>query len=83
MEPADRPLARLGVAVSAARSPRPDGEPTVRPAGDLLGTAVAAVRDALGREGSVGVVTADADAGRVRAALAEGRLDPAGPEAPG
>ncbi|MBB5927682.1 HelD family protein [Streptomyces echinatus] len=80
---ANRLLARLGVAVPAATSLRTDGELTLRPAEDLLGTTVAAVRDALAREGSVGVVTADADADRVRAALTEAGLDPAGPDALG
>ncbi|MFI2760279.1 HelD family protein [Streptomyces echinatus] len=80
---ANRLLARLGVAVPAATSLRTDGELTLRPAEDLLGTTVAAVRDALAREGSVGVVTADADADRVRAALTGAGLDPAGPDALG
>ncbi len=39
-----------------------------------------AVRDALAREGSVGVVTADTDTDRVRAALDRAGLDPAGPD---
>ncbi|MBL1109472.1 AAA family ATPase [Streptomyces sp. 5-8] len=83
VELANRLLARLGVAVPAATSLRTDGELTLRPAEDLLGTTVAAVRDALAREGSVGVITADADADRVRAALAEAGLGPAGPDALG
>lgn len=36
---------------------------------DLPGAVVGAVRDALGREGSVGVIAADADVARVREAL--------------
>jgi DNA helicase IV len=80
VELANRLLARLGVAVPAARSLRTDGELTLRPAEDVLGTTVAAVRDALAREGSVGVVTADADTDRVRAALTGAGLDPAGPD---
>ncbi|MBY8843385.1 AAA family ATPase [Streptomyces sp. SP2-10] len=83
VELANRLLARLGVAVPAATSLRTDGELTLRPAEDLLGTTVAAVRDALAREGSVGVITADADADRVRAALTEAGLGPAGPDALG
>ncbi|MEW2289968.1 AAA family ATPase [Streptomyces sp. NPDC047841] len=80
---ANRLLARLDVAVPAATSLRTDGELTLRPAEDLLGTTVAAARDALAREGSVGVVTADADTGRVRAALDRAGLAPAGPGTPG
>ncbi|MEW2511042.1 AAA family ATPase [Streptomyces sp. NPDC046870] len=80
---ANRLLARLDVAVPAATSLRTDGELTLRPTGDLLATTVAAVRDALAREGSVGVVTADADTGRVRAALDRAGLAPAGPDTPG
>ncbi|GAA2777009.1 ATPase AAA [Streptomyces rameus] len=80
VELANRLLGRLGVAVPAARSLRTDGELTLRPTEDVLGTTVAAVRDALAREGSVGVVTADADTDRVRAALTVAGLDPAGPD---
>ncbi|MEV5148810.1 AAA family ATPase [Streptomyces sp. NPDC052727] len=76
---ANRLLARLDVAVPAATSLRTDGELTLRPTEDPLGTTVTAVRDALAREGSVGVVTADADTDRVRAALGRAGLDPAGP----
>ncbi|MFF5483041.1 HelD family protein [Streptomyces sp. NPDC012935] len=68
---ANRLLERLDVEVPAARSLRVDGELRFRQAdGDLLGAVVGAVRDALDREGSVGVVAADADADRVREALA-------------
>ena len=67
---ANRLLERLDVAVPAARSLRGDGELRFRPAdGDLPGAVVGAVRDALGREGSVGVVAADGDVDRVREAL--------------
>ncbi|MEU3857156.1 AAA family ATPase [Streptomyces sp. NPDC028722] len=83
VELANRLLPRLGVAVPPATSLRTDGELTLRPTGDLLGTTVTAVRDALTREGSVGVVTADADTGPVRAALTAAGLAPAGPEALG
>jgi hypothetical protein len=41
---------------------------------------VAAVRDALGREGSVGVVAADADVPRVRAALDAAGIEAADPD---
>ncbi|GAA4044782.1 AAA family ATPase [Streptomyces shaanxiensis] len=67
---ANRLLERLDVEVPAARSLRGDGELRFREAdGDLVGAVVDAVRDALGREGSVGVVAADGDVGRVREAL--------------
>ncbi|AZQ35692.1 AAA family ATPase [Streptomyces cyaneochromogenes] len=67
---ANRLLERLDVEVPAARSLRGNGELRFRAAdGDLVGAVVDAVRDALGREGSVGVVAADGDVGRVREAL--------------
>ncbi|WP_328426658.1 HelD family protein [Streptomyces sp. NBC_00443] len=76
---ANRLLERLDVEVPAARSLRADGELRFREAeGDLLGAVVGAVRDALGREGSVGVVAADADADRVREALAAAGIEAGG-----
>ncbi|MFC9313770.1 HelD family protein [Streptomyces nigra] len=70
LELADRLLARLAVSVPPARSLRADGEVRFRAAGDdLPGAVVGAVRDALGREGSVGVIAADADVAPVREAL--------------
>ncbi|MFF5473194.1 HelD family protein [Streptomyces achromogenes] len=83
LEPANRLLARLGVAVPPATSLRTDGELTLRPAGDVLAETVTAVREALAREGSVGVIAADADTDRVRRALTGAGLDAAGPEALG
>ncbi|MEU0335727.1 AAA family ATPase [Streptomyces sp. NPDC006193] len=80
VELANRLLARLDVAVPAATSLRADGELTVRPTADLLGATVTAVREALGREGSVGVITADADTDRVRAALTAAGIEPADPD---
>ncbi|MFF5538168.1 HelD family protein [Streptomyces cinerochromogenes] len=80
LELANRLLARLDVAVPAATSLRTDGELTLRPTEDLLATTVTAVREALAREGSVGVVTADADTDRVREALDRAGLHPAGPD---
>ncbi|MES5821607.1 AAA family ATPase [Streptomyces sp. RG80] len=81
---ANRLLERLDVDVPAARSLRRDGELRIRDVrdvgGDLLDAVVAAVRDALGREGSVGVIAADADLPRVRAALGAAGLDAAGPD---
>ncbi|AZP18741.1 AAA family ATPase [Streptomyces aquilus] len=78
---ANRLLRRLDVDVPEARSLRGDGELRVREAEDeLLGAVVGAVRDALGREGSVGVIAADADLPRVRAALDAAGVPVAGPD---
>ncbi|MEU0389457.1 HelD family protein [Streptomyces chartreusis] len=79
---ANRLLERLDVDVPATRSLRGDGELRMRetaPDG-VPGAVVEAVRDALGREGSVGVVAADADVPRIRAALDAAGIDAAGPE---
>ncbi|MES4886464.1 AAA family ATPase [Streptomyces sp. NPDC096012] len=83
LEPANRLLARLGVTVPAARSLRTDGELTLRPTGDVLGTTVTAVLHALTGEGSVGVVAADADVAGVREALAAAGIEAAGPDTAG
>ncbi|MFE0799907.1 HelD family protein [Streptomyces sp. NPDC058812] len=82
---ANRLLARLDVDVPAARSLRGDGELTMRPAapGEVGSAVVDAVRDALAREGSVGVVAADADVPRMRDALDAAGIAAAGPEALG
>ncbi|MGX1312965.1 DNA helicase IV [Streptomyces calvus] len=80
---ANRLLERLDVDVPAARSLRRDGALRLREvaAPDALPDAVvAAVRDALEREGSVGVVAADARVPRLREALAGAGVDAAGPE---
>ncbi|MFH9892017.1 HelD family protein [Streptomyces luteogriseus] len=79
---ANRLLERLDVDVPAARSLRGDGEVRMRETtvDGVPGAVVAAVRDALGREGSVGVVAADADVPRVRAALDAAGIAAAGPE---
>ncbi|MEV8310716.1 AAA family ATPase [Streptomyces flavidovirens] len=63
VELANRLLGALDVDVPPGRSLRSDGELTVREVGDVVAATVDAVRAALSREGSVGVV---ADAGRVR-----------------
>ncbi|MFJ9867186.1 HelD family protein [Streptomyces sp. NPDC101165] len=80
VELANRLLDRLDVAVPAARSLRTDGELTLRPTGDVLGTTVKAVREALAHAGSVGVVAADADVPGLCAALTGAGIDPAGPD---
>jgi DNA helicase IV len=81
---ANRLLERLDVDVPAAHSLRGDGELTLRQVapGEVPDAVVAAVRAALAREGSVGVITADADLPRVREALAAAGIAAAGPEEP-
>ncbi|MFF9206001.1 HelD family protein [Streptomyces sp. NPDC014986] len=82
----NRLLERLDVDVPATRSLRGDGEVRVRRVpgpGELPDAVVAAVRDALEREGSVGVVAADADVPRLRRALAGAGVAAGGPEALG
>ncbi|MFF8679974.1 HelD family protein [Streptomyces sp. NPDC015237] len=82
---ANRLLARLDVDVPPARSLRGDGELTLREVapGAVPGAVVEAVRHALTREGSVGVVAADADVPRLREALDAAGIETAGPEVPG
>ncbi|WP_432163788.1 HelD family protein [Streptomyces tendae] len=82
---ANRLLERLDVDVPPARSLRGDGELTLREAapGAVPETVVDAVRRALTREGSVGVVAADADVPGLRAALEAAGIAAAGPEALG
>jgi DNA helicase IV len=82
---ANRLLERLDVDVPEARSLRGDGELTERrsTADGVPGAVVDAVRDALGREGSVGIVAADADLPRVRAALEAAGITAAEPDALG
>jgi DNA helicase IV len=72
---ANRLLRRLDVAVPEPRSLRRDGELAVRAADDVPGAVVTAVRAALGGEGSVGVIAADADVPRLRAALAAAGIE--------
>ncbi|OIK25779.1 HelD family protein [Streptomyces malaysiense] len=80
---ANRLLARFDVAVPPARSLRAEGELTLRPAEDVLAATVTAARRALGREGSVGVIAADADVPALARALSGAGLDPAAPDALG
>ncbi|MCP9991970.1 AAA family ATPase [Streptomyces albogriseolus] len=83
VELTNRLLRRLDLDVPAARSLRPGGEVRSRvvddPA-DVPGAVVAAVREALEREGSVGVVAADTDVPSLLGVLAEARVEATGPE---
>ncbi|MGW1068778.1 HelD family protein [Streptomyces aureus] len=83
VELANRVLGLLDVAVPPARSLRRDGELRIRPTSDLPAETVAAVREALGSEGSVGVIAAEADTARVREALAAAGIPFAGADEPG
>ncbi|MEV6758703.1 AAA family ATPase [Streptomyces sp. NPDC051214] len=79
---ANRVLASLDVDVPPARSLRTDGELRVREvrAVDIAAATVDAVRAALAREGSIGVIAADADTARLREALTAAGIDSAGPD---
>jgi DNA helicase IV len=79
---ANRLLKRLDVDVPAGRSLRRDGELRVRavPVGEVPGAVVDAVRDALEREGSVGVVAADGQVDEVTEVLAAAGIATAGPD---
>ncbi|MEU1850259.1 AAA family ATPase [Streptomyces sp. NPDC019990] len=81
----NRLLERLDVDVPTARSLRRDGEVRVREttADGVPAAVVEAVREALGREGSIGVVAADRDVPVVRVALDAAGIEAAGPEEPG
>ncbi|MFK4065725.1 HelD family protein [Streptomyces sp. NPDC029674] len=80
---ANQLLGRLGVDVPPARSLRADGELRVRQVGEAAEVeagVVGAVRAALGREGTIGVIAADRRIGRVRAALDAAGIGSAGPD---
>ncbi|MEV7803768.1 AAA family ATPase [Microbispora sp. NPDC088329] len=72
VELANRLLPELAVDVPPSRSFRRDGRLRVLRGDDPA--VVTAVREALGHEGSIGVIAADASAGRVRAALIDAGL---------
>lgn len=74
---ANRLLDALDVDVPPGRSLRRDGEVAVREVRDVREAVVDAVRSALTREGSVGVIATDRAAGALRGALEEAGL--AGP----
>ncbi|MGW2224814.1 HelD family protein [Streptomyces formicae] len=77
---ANRLLGLLDVDVPPARSLRADGELAIREVEDMAGAVVDAVRGALGREGSVGVIAADGDAEELRSVLAGAGIEAAGPD---
>ncbi|MBB2742371.1 UNVERIFIED_ORG: DNA helicase IV [Microbispora rosea subsp. rosea] len=72
VELANRLLAELAVDVPPSRSFRRDGRLRVLRGDDPV--VVTAVVEALGHEGSIGVIAADASAGRLRAALTDAGL---------
>ncbi|WP_406406406.1 AAA family ATPase [Streptomyces halstedii] len=82
-ELANRLLLRLDVEVPLSRSLRRDGEATVTRAGDLGAATVAAVREALGQEGSVAVIAADSGTAALGEALAAAGVPASGPDTPG
>ncbi|MGW7362612.1 HelD family protein [Streptomyces sp. NPDC054841] len=69
VELANRLLGALSVDVPTARSLRRDGELTVRAVPDIAAATVEAVRAALTREGSVGVIAEDSGVPVLRGAL--------------
>lgn len=77
---ANRVLGSLDVDVPPARSLRTDGELRIREVGDVVAATVDAVRAALSREGSVGVIAVDAVVGDLREALEGAGIDSAGPD---
>ncbi|WP_407706161.1 HelD family protein [Streptomyces yaizuensis] len=72
LELAGRLLVRIGAGVPAVRSVRRGGEVTVRRADDLVPAVVGAVRSALERPGSVGVIADGRAVGDLYEALAAG-----------
>ncbi|MWA12020.1 HelD family protein [Streptomyces sp. BA2] len=77
---ANRVLASLDVDVPPARSLRSDGELRIQEVRDVGAATVDAVRAALAREGSIGVIAADTDTARLRAALTGAGIESAGPD---
>jgi DNA helicase IV len=83
VELANRLLPTLGVDVPPARSLRRDGALVVRTTEDVAVATVEAVRAALGHDGSVGVIAADAAVAGLTGALAAAGIDTATPDEPG
>ncbi|MFB7370198.1 HelD family protein [Streptomyces sp. NPDC056222] len=77
VELANRLLPELGTDVPAGRSLRADGEVTVARVADVAAGVAGAVRAALAKEGSVGVIAAEDQVGPLARAL-EGVLEGAG-----
>ncbi|MEV3998407.1 AAA family ATPase [Streptomyces halstedii] len=82
-ELANRLLLRLDVEVPLSRSLRRGGEAAVTRAGDLAAATVAAVREALGQEGSVAVIAADSRTAALGEALTAAGVPASGPDTPG
>jgi hypothetical protein len=80
LELANRLLPALGVDVPEAVSLRRDGELRVREVTDLEAATVAAVRQACGFDGSVGVIAADAAVPRLAATLTAAGVAVGGPD---
>ncbi|MGH4029471.1 HelD family protein [Actinomycetota bacterium Odt1-20B] len=77
---ANRLLAELDVDVPPARSLRADGELRIEETDDVTAATVTAVRRALTREGSLGVIAAEAGTEALRAALTAAGIACAGPD---
>ena len=77
---ANRLLPALAVDVPPAESLRHDGTLDIRTVDDLAGATVAEVRAALGHDGSIAVIAADAAVDPLRAALAEAGIATATPD---
>ncbi|WP_433429187.1 HelD family protein [Nonomuraea sp. CA-141351] len=75
VELANTLLTALAVQVPATRSYRSDGRLRVTRVTELEKGAVAAVREALAFEGSIGVIAADADVEALTSALRDGGMD--------
>lgn len=80
VELANRLLGVLAVDVPETRSYRKDGRLTVRRVPDLRAAVVAAAGEALGFEGSIGVIAADGRVDALREAMWDAGFDVAGPE---
>ncbi|MEU8957233.1 AAA family ATPase [Streptomyces sp. NPDC048518] len=76
----NRVLGQLDVDVPAAQSMRADGELSAREVPDVAAAAVGAVREALGQEGSIGVIAADGEVERLRAVFGAAGVPVAGPD---
>jgi DNA helicase IV len=80
---ANRLLPALDVAVPPARSLRHDGSLDIIESNDILAAILGTIKDALTREGSVGVIAADAAVSQLLATLRAAGLTPVGVEEDG